>query len=136
MAAQVIAYRRRFPHMGPRKIAVRLAELLPKIEWPAPSTIGDILPRANRIAPRPRRNRRPLHPLRSHAEPTVPNDLMTADYKGEFFLGNHRYCVTYVPGLCCYPCSRPLRRVGPRRPVSKVERWDKEIGAPASRIEL
>jgi putative transposase len=92
VAAEVIAFRRRFPHMGPRKIAVRLAELHPKVEWPAPSTIGDILRRANLIAPRPRRNPRPLHPLRSRAEPTTPNDLMTVDYKGEFLLGNHCYC--------------------------------------------
>jgi len=31
VAAQVIAFRQRFPHMGPRKIAVRLAELHPKV---------------------------------------------------------------------------------------------------------
>jgi transposase InsO family protein len=92
VAAEVIAFRRRFPHMGPRKIAVRLAELHPKVEWPAPSTISDILHRANLIAPRPRRNPPPLHPLRSRTAPTAPNDLMTVDYKGEFLLGNHRYC--------------------------------------------
>src|SRR5436190_19036955 len=46
IAAPVIAFRRRFPHMGPRKIAARLSEIHPDIEWPAPSTIGDILRRA------------------------------------------------------------------------------------------
>jgi transposase-like protein len=29
---QIIAFRRRFPHMGPRKIVARLAELHPHIE--------------------------------------------------------------------------------------------------------
>jgi len=91
IAAEIVAFRRRFPHMGPRKIAARLAELHPDIEWPAPSTIGDILCRANLVAERPRRNR-PAHPLRARRTPTEPNDLMTVDYKGEFFLGNHRYC--------------------------------------------
>src|SRR5512144_2448458 len=62
VAAEVIAFRRRSPHMGPRKIAVRLAELHPKVEWPAPSTIGDILHRADRIAPRPRRSPTPASP--------------------------------------------------------------------------
>src|ERR1043166_9237894 len=83
VAAEVIAFRRLFPHTGPRKIAVRLAEIHPDVEWPAPSTIGDILQRADLIAHRPRRNPPPLHPLRSRTPPTAPNDLMTVDYKGE-----------------------------------------------------
>jgi hypothetical protein len=41
--------------MGPRKIIARLAELHPHIEWPAPSTAGDILYRANLVQPRERR---------------------------------------------------------------------------------
>src|SRR5215210_5288999 len=40
VAEQIIAFRRRFPHMGPRKIVARLAELHPEIDWPAPSTAG------------------------------------------------------------------------------------------------
>ena len=91
IAAEVVAFRRRFPHMGPRKIAVRLAELHPDIEWPAPSTIGDILQRADLVTVRRRRNP-PAHPLRARTVATAPNDLMTVDYKGEFLLGNHQYC--------------------------------------------
>lgn len=91
IVAEVVSFRRRFPHMGPRKIAVRLAELHPEIEWPAPSTIGDILQRADLVSPRRRRNP-PAHPLRARAVATAPNDLMTVDYKGEFLLGNHQYC--------------------------------------------
>src|SRR5262249_1175098 len=91
IAAQVIAFRQRFPHMGPRKIAVRLAELHPGIDWPAPSTIGDILRRADLVSERPRRNP-PAHPLRARPVATAPNDLMTTDYKGESLLGNHCYC--------------------------------------------
>ncbi|HEV7764876.1 MAG TPA: helix-turn-helix domain-containing protein [Thermoanaerobaculia bacterium] len=91
VAGEIIAFRRRFPHMGPRKIIARLAELHPDIEWPAPSTAGDILRRANLIQPRERRSP-PAHPLRVRSEPTEPNDLMTVDYKGQFLLGNHCYC--------------------------------------------
>src|SRR5437588_651097 len=47
IAAKVVAFRRRFPHMGPRKIVARLVELHPEIDWPAASTVGDILRRAN-----------------------------------------------------------------------------------------
>ena len=91
IAASIIAFRRRFPHMGPRKIAARLAELHPEVAWPAASTIGDILSRANLVAELPRRNP-PAHPLRHRDVPREPNDLMTVDYKGQFLLGNHRYC--------------------------------------------
>src|SRR5436190_10738709 len=91
IAAQIIAFRRRFPHMGPRKIIARLTELDPQIEWPAPSTAGDILCRANLVTPG-RRRHPPSHPLRTRAVPTHPHDLMTIDYKGEFRLGNGHYC--------------------------------------------
>ncbi|HKO59002.1 MAG TPA: hypothetical protein VJ276_24260 [Thermoanaerobaculia bacterium] len=61
------------------------------LEWPAPSTAGDILRRANLVLPRERRSP-PAHPLRTRSEPAEPNDLMTVDYKGQFLLGDHRYC--------------------------------------------
>jgi transposase-like protein len=86
VAEMIIAFRRRFPHMGPRKIAARLTELHPNIAWPAPSTIGDILCRASLVQPRERRSP-PAHPLRVRSEPAEPNDLMTVDYKGQFLLG-------------------------------------------------
>src|ERR1043166_5751314 len=91
VAERIIAFRRRFPLMGPRKIVARLSELLPEINWPAASTAGDILRRAGLVTARRRRNP-PAHPLRTRAAPLEPNDLMTVDYKGEFLLGNHRYC--------------------------------------------
>lgn len=91
LIAKIVAFRKRFPFMGPRKIVVRLAELHPEIEWPAASTVGDILTRAELVQRRRRRNP-PAHPLRGRTTPTGPNDLMTIDYKGQFLLRNHRYC--------------------------------------------
>jgi len=91
VAERIIAFRRRFPLMGPRKIVARLSELHPEIDWPAASTAGDILRRAGLVTARRRRNP-PAHPLRTRVAPLEPNDLMTVDYKGEFLLGNHRYC--------------------------------------------
>src|SRR5436190_894456 len=124
IAAKVVAFRRRFRHMGPRKIAVRLAELHPDIEWPAPSTIGDILQRADLVSARRRRNP-PTHPLRARAVATAPNDLMTVDYKGEFLLGNHQYCypltvVDHVSRflLACIAPSKPRPRGHRSRPSS------------------
>lgn len=81
VAEKILGFRRRFPHMGSRKIIARLAEIHPDIEWPSPSTAGDILCRANLVQPRERRTP-PAHPLRVRSQPTEPNDLMTVDYKG------------------------------------------------------
>jgi hypothetical protein len=38
--------RERFPHFGPKKIKAFLARQRPRIDWPAASSIGDILKRA------------------------------------------------------------------------------------------
>ena len=91
VVAKIISFRKRFPFMGPRKIIARLTELHPRVAWPAASTAGDILRRADLVTPRRRRNP-PAHPLRARAVPLEPNDLMTVDYKGQFLLGNREYC--------------------------------------------
>lgn len=91
VVAEIVAFRKRFPFMGPRKIIARLTELHPRLEWPAASTAGDILRRADLVTQRRRRNP-PAHPLRARAVPVAPHDLMTVDYKGQFLLGNHQYC--------------------------------------------
>ena len=92
LEARIVAFRKRFPFMGPRKIMARLAELHPALDWPAASTAGDILARADLVHRRRRRNP-PAHPLRARTSTaTGPNDLMTIDYKGQFRLRNHHYC--------------------------------------------
>jgi putative transposase len=59
--------------------------------WPAVSTAGDILRRAGLVNARLRRRRCPptLHVL---SQPLAPNDLWTADFKGQFRTGDRRYC--------------------------------------------
>jgi len=91
VAEAILDYRRRFPFMGPKKIVARLAELEPDVEWPAPSTVGDILRRANLVRSRVRR-RPPVHPIRVPVKAEAPNDVMTIDFKGQFRLGNRSYC--------------------------------------------
>ena len=39
----IVALRKRFPHYGPRKIRATLQASQPGVQWPAPSTIGDLL---------------------------------------------------------------------------------------------
>jgi transposase InsO family protein len=79
----VISLRRRFPHLGPRKLRVVLGRQAPETCWPAASTIGDILKRAGLITPAKRR-RRALDGRRSVTAVTAANDEWAADFKGWF----------------------------------------------------
>jgi transposase InsO family protein len=81
--AQIIAMRRRFPHLGPRKLLAVLARREPQTDWPAASTIGDILKRAGLIEP-VRRRRRPLDAPRSAIAAEAANEEWAADFKGWF----------------------------------------------------
>jgi len=80
---EVIAMRRRFPYLGPRKLLAKLARQAPEIAWPAASTIGDILKQAGLIAPVKRR-RRPIDQQRPFAQVTTANDEWSTDFKGWF----------------------------------------------------
>jgi putative transposase len=61
-------------------------------DWPAASTMDEILRRHGLITPR--RRRRPVTPppFRRKYEPTGAGELMTVDFKGQFRLGNGQYC--------------------------------------------
>src|SRR5207344_3074120 len=79
------------PHWGARKIRELLVRRLDgDIKVPAKSTIHAVLDRHGLVkrggGPRHRARGTPL------SEGTAPNDLWCADFKGEFKLGNGRYC--------------------------------------------
>jgi putative transposase len=79
------------PSWGPGKLLDWLVPRHPDIDWPAPSTAGDLLARRGLV--KKRRRRRPYeHP--GVVPPTTrrPNDLWTADFKGHFRTGNGIYC--------------------------------------------
>jgi len=79
----IVALRRRFAHLGPRKLLWMLERQAPTTCWPAASTIGDILKRAGLIAPVKRR-RRPLDQARSMTPVAAANEEWAADFKGWF----------------------------------------------------
>jgi transposase InsO family protein len=89
--AAIVAAKREKPHWGARKIRERLLRRLPhEIKVPARSTIHAILDRHGLVArAKPPRTRAEGTPLSSGAS---PNELWCADFKGEFQLGNQRYC--------------------------------------------
>ena len=87
----IIAAKREKPHWGARKIRERLLRKLPHaIKVPAASTIHAVLDRHGLVSrashPRTRAQGTPL------SDGLNPNDLWCADHKGEFQLGDKRYC--------------------------------------------
>jgi len=86
----IVATRKKHPTWGPKKLK-EVVEQRYKRDFPAASTIGDILDRAGLVLKRPQRR---LHvPLPTHLETANgPNDIWCIDYKGQFRLGNGRYC--------------------------------------------
>jgi transposase InsO family protein len=91
LEAQIVGLKRDKPHWGARKIRELLVRRLSSgIKVPARSTIHAVLDR-NGLVKRmgKRRNKAQGTALSPGAH---PNDLWCADFKGEFTLGNKRYC--------------------------------------------
>ena len=89
--AEIVQLKRHKPHWGARKIREKLLRSLrSEVRVPAVSTVHAVLDRHNLVKRMPRR-----HP---HATGTklslgaAPNELWCTDYKGEFRLGNGKYC--------------------------------------------
>jgi len=88
----LVAAREAHPHWGARKLLAYLAPRHPQIDdWPAPSTAADLLARRGLVQHR-RRRRAPVHPGVVRPDTAAPNDLWTADFKGQFRTGDGRYC--------------------------------------------
>lgn len=100
----LVSLRHKYPKWGPVTLLQRLEKLQPELELPAPSTAGEILKRHGLIEARKRRVRH-RHPGRPYVEMGSPNDVWTADFKGEFLTRDHRYC---YPLTIADGCSRYL----------------------------
>ena len=89
------------PHWGPATLIKRLRTREPRRPWPAPSTAGEILKRHGLVTPQKKRKHVPPHsePL-AHA--TEANAVWSADFKGQFQLGNGRWCYPLtITDNCC-----------------------------------
>jgi putative transposase len=89
--ARVIALREAHPRWGPRKLRVNLSESDTDLQWPATSSIGELLHREGLAHGRRRRQRtvRYSEPL-AHANDA--NRVWCADFKGWFLCGNGERC--------------------------------------------
>lgn len=86
----LIAARQKHATWGPRKLKAVL-ERRYRREFPATSTIGDILARAGLVIKR--KHRAQHKPMPTHLRiARAPNDIWCMDYKGQFRLGDGPYC--------------------------------------------
>lgn len=92
VATLLLAARVAHPSWGPAKLVQYLTPRHARVRaWPAISTVADLLKRHALV--RPRRRRRPIvHPGTVPIHTTAPNDLWTADFKGQFRTRNGIYC--------------------------------------------
>jgi putative transposase len=92
MAELLIAMRVAHPHWGARKLLAVLRRQHPRAQaWPAASTVADLLARRGLVHKR-RARRTPVHPGVVRPVTEAPNDLWTADFKGQFRTGDGQYC--------------------------------------------
>ena len=87
----IVQTKLRHQQWGPKKVVDWLREHRPELKWPADSTAGEILKRAGLVKARKRRRR-----VAPYSEPFgecgAPNQSWSADFKGDFRLGNGRRC--------------------------------------------
>lgn len=135
LAALLCRTRRAHPSWGPEKI---LDHLRPKHrdirQWPAFSTISDLFVRRGLIKKR-RRRRKVLHPGSIPIRTSAPNDLWTADFKGQFRTADGVYCYPLTIAdqhtrflLACH--GLPSVHTAGARKV--FERAFREFGLPAA----
>lgn len=115
LCERIVQYKLQHQRFGPKKVIDGLRREDPGQAWPADSTAGAILKRAGLVGTRRRRRRVPPHssPL-AHCD--GPNAVWSADFKGDFELGNGRRCypLTITDNfsrylLQCRALERPTR---------------------------
>jgi len=90
IAKEIVKAKRKHPFWGPAKLINLLRLDHPEIAWPSASTAGAILDREGLVTHRPHRRRGVV--LNAGAlKATESGEMMTADHKGQFRLGNRRY---------------------------------------------
>jgi putative transposase len=90
LEATIVRLKREYPDWGAPKIREKLRRQSTAPHLPAISTVHAVLDRHGLV--RHRRRRRPGATGTALSRPVEPNALWCADYKGEFMLGDRRYC--------------------------------------------
>jgi len=113
IAEMILDLKRRKMKWGPRKILAKLKNDQPDISWPSDSTGNKILKKHGLVYPRKHRLRTP-----PYTTPFIgceqPNAVWSADYKGQFRMGNAQRCYPLTISdnysrylLGCWGLTRP-----------------------------
>lgn len=129
----ILQLKREYPNWGAPKIREKLIRQFPEIKLPAKSTVHAVLDRHGLVKRRKRKRYKAQGTTLTN--PKSPNRLWCADYKGQFLLGNKRYC--YPLTITDYS-SRYLLACESLESTKEVfaftifERVFKEFGLPAA----
>ena len=93
----LVEAKKQHPTWGPKKLRAWLLRKDEGLKLPAPSTIGEILKEEGLVKSRKRRRRGKAKPTKL-TQPTAPNEVWCADFKGQFRLRNRM-------GKYCYPLT-------------------------------
>ncbi|GAA5213489.1 integrase core domain-containing protein [Corallincola platygyrae] len=91
VVAALIDAKQRFPSWGPKKLIDLLRQEQPDCHWPADSTAGEILKRFGLVKKRRVKRKVPADGL-PFSECNQSNQCWSADFKGDFRLGNKQRC--------------------------------------------
>jgi transposase InsO family protein len=89
---RVIDEKKMHDDWGPKKIIDYLRREEPDVRWPSPSTAGDFLDAEGLVRKRRKRRSNPGERKANQIEPTESGEMMTADHKGQFRLGDRSLC--------------------------------------------
>jgi transposase InsO family protein len=90
LESAIVRLRTEHPSWGAAKIREKLLRAFPMVPAPAKSTVHAVLDRNGLVERRKRRRHKAQGT--SLTDPSSPNQLWCADFKGEFMLGNRQYC--------------------------------------------
>src|SRR6476619_3005724 len=131
LEAMIVRLKREYPGWGAPKIREKLRRQSPAPHLPAISTVHAVLDRHGLVQKRRRRRLRATGTELSR--PTGPNALWCADYKGEFMLGDRRYCypltITDFASRYLLTCEA-LSTTQEKFAFTVFERTFKEFGLP------
>jgi putative transposase len=133
LEAVIVRLKREYPGWGAPKIREKLRRQSSAPHLPAISTVHAVLDRHGLV--KRRRRRRPGATGTALSRPTEPNALWCADYKGEFMLGDRRYCypltITDFASRYLLTCEA-LSTTAERFAFTVFERTFQEFGLPAA----
>ena len=127
----IVELKREKPTWGAPKIREKLSRRYPDVKLPAVSTVHTILDRFGLV--RRRKRRRPKATGTPLSKPIDPNDLWCTDFKGEFMLGDRRYCypLTITDSASKYVIAcEGLESVKENTAITVFERVFREFGLP------